>query len=57
MQNKGRLRMNLDTLWKIVRKLDYTLSDTDVTDIAQDCLNKVQTESYNFAKVNRELFT
>lgn len=57
MQNKGRLRMNLDTLWKIVRKLDYTLSDTDVTDIAQDCLNKVQTESYNFATVNRELFT
>lgn len=49
--------MNLDTLWKIVRKLDYTLSDTDVTDIAQDCLNKVQTESYNFATVNRELFT
>ena len=49
--------MNLDILWRIIRKLDYSLSDSDVTDIAQDCLNKVETESYDFMTVNRELFT
>lgn len=49
--------MNLDTLWKIVRKLDYALSDTDVTDISKECLNKVETERYDFATANKELFT
>ena len=49
--------MNLDALWKVVQKLDYTLSDTDVTDVAQDCLNRIECESYDFATVNKELFT
>lgn len=47
----------MKNLYGIIRRLDYTLSDDDVRQIADEYIEKIKNELYDFSQYNGHIFT
>ena len=47
----------MKNLYGIIRRLDYTLSDDDVRQIADEYIEKIKNELYDFSQYNSHIFT
>lgn len=49
--------MQMKNLYGIIRRLDYALSDDDVRQIADEYIEKIKNELYDFSQYNSHIFT